>query len=113
MWNVLFYRDAQIEIEPKNVAISATNIGWNDFGYNYNAFLGLKINGMLYNFQIMLLPFSVDKAEAAVSNWIDYLISATAKEQPWRDPNKVFPHYIKFLLVFVAKGLLWSLRIRF
>ncbi|MBP5100305.1 AAA family ATPase [Pseudomonas protegens] len=94
MWNVLFYRDAQIEIEPKNVAISATNIGWNDFGYNYNAFLGLKINGMLYNFQIMLLPFSVDKAEAAVSNWIDYLISATAKEQPWRDPNKVFPHYI-------------------
>ncbi|WP_155736109.1 hypothetical protein [Pseudomonas chlororaphis] len=94
MWTVFFYRDIPSKLDQKNIAISATNIGWNDFGYNYNALLGININETLHSFPIMLLPFTEDTPEVAVSTWINYLIGATNKERPWKNQNKIFPSYV-------------------
>jgi len=94
MWKVLFYQDAPGLLAPYHIGIFATNVGWNDFGFNFNAQLRLTIGGITRDFSVKLLPFKEDTAQDAVSTWIHYLSKATAGEVPWRPANTIYPNYV-------------------
>lgn len=94
MWKVRFYTAPPGSLVAHQVAIFAVNVGWNDFGYNFNAQLRVSIKGVTRDFSIKLLPYTEDVAQDALSTWIYYLERVAQGKESWKPANKIYPNYI-------------------
>lgn len=94
MWNVLFF-EAPPSLTPEGqVGIFATNTGWNDFGYNFNACMRIQIAGQVRDYSIKVLPYKEDIAEGTLSHWISYLASVSQGKETFKPRNKIYPNFI-------------------
>ena len=91
---ILLYHNATAAIAPGEGAIFATNSGWNDFGYCFDACLRIEVKGLISDFAIKLLPFVEDKPLGSVTAWISYLSGVHNKKEAEKNPNLKFPNFV-------------------
>ncbi|WP_312146037.1 MULTISPECIES: AAA family ATPase [Stutzerimonas stutzeri subgroup] len=94
MWEILFYKSPHNPTATGKCSIFPANVGWNDFGYNYQAILRLHWNNQIEQVTLRLLPINADEIQPNFSSWVRYL-SSTPIEQ--RDQNQRFPYYVSVL----------------
>lgn len=91
---LFLYEDPPGALEPDKGAIFATNTGWNDFGYSFDACLRIKINGILSDFAVKVLPFIEDKPCASVKSWITHRNAVQREKELPKVPNVIFPAFV-------------------
>ncbi|MDY7566843.1 AAA family ATPase [Pseudomonas sp. RTC3] len=90
----MLYTVAPGMLEPDCGAIFATNINWNDFGYNFNACLRIKVDGLVSDFSIKILPFIEDSPVNSVDAWIKYRTAVQNKTEKPKAANVIFPGFV-------------------
>lgn len=93
MWKVLFSEVGNLPADEKTILIFPTNIGWNDFGYKFQANLRILIKNLVMDFSVKIIPIKQDNLENDLHKWVKWLIE-TNNSPELRPENKKYPYFI-------------------